>query len=165
MGELALLIPLAPFLIGGFAIWTRHQQKIAEMQIKHTAEKAAQYAATNTELEDRVRVLERIVTDKGYDVAAQIEALRDTRKVDAMLDAPRPCSRLQLLEFPFEVVALVGHDAFQRSHALLQRVHARLVLRVLTRLDLLEAQVVADDARPEDDDDDAQYEKLTVVHR
>jgi hypothetical protein len=29
-----------------------------------------------------VRVLERIVTDRGYDVATQIEALRDQRRVD-----------------------------------------------------------------------------------
>jgi hypothetical protein len=29
-----------------------------------------------------VRVLERIVTDRGYDVATQIEALRDTRRVE-----------------------------------------------------------------------------------
>jgi hypothetical protein len=28
-------------------------------------------------------VLERIVTDKGYDVADQIEALRDQRRVEA----------------------------------------------------------------------------------
>jgi hypothetical protein len=34
------------------------------------------------DLEDRVRVLERIVTDKGYDVATQIEALRDQRNVE-----------------------------------------------------------------------------------
>ena len=47
--------------------------------------KAAQYAANNTELEARLRVLERIVTDKGYDVATQIEALLDARKVDALL--------------------------------------------------------------------------------
>ena len=86
MGELALLIPLAPFLLGGFAIWTRHQTKMHEAQIKATAENAAQYASRNTELEDRVRVLERIVTDKGYDVASQIEALRDARKVAALLD-------------------------------------------------------------------------------
>ena len=86
MGDLALLIPLAPFLIAGFAIWTRHQQKIAEMQVKHTAETAAQYASGTKELEDRVRVLERIVTDKGYDVATQIEALRDQRKIDAQLE-------------------------------------------------------------------------------
>lgn len=86
MGELALLIPLAPFILGGFAIWTRHQSKMHEAQLKATAEHAAQYAARNTELEDRVRVLERIVTDRGYDVATQIEALRDARKVEALLD-------------------------------------------------------------------------------
>ena len=86
MGE---LIPIIGIIMGCgipmVAIWTKHRQKIAEMQIQATAEKAAQYATQNTALEDRVRVLERIVTDKGYDVATQIEALRDARKVDALL--------------------------------------------------------------------------------
>ncbi|MFC0687525.1 hypothetical protein [Novosphingobium clariflavum] len=76
---IALLIPLAPFIIGGFAIWTRHQRKMAELQVEATAEKAAQYASNSRELEERVRVLERIITDGGYDTALQIEALRDTR--------------------------------------------------------------------------------------
>jgi len=80
MGELALLIPLAPFILGGFALWMRHQSKLAEMQMRNTAESAAQYAARNQELEDRVRVLERIVTDRGHiasaELAAQIEGLR-----------------------------------------------------------------------------------------
>jgi hypothetical protein len=97
MGELALLIPLAPFLLGGFAIWTRHQTKMAEARVNSTAElsaeKAAQYASHTQQLEDRVRVLERIVTDKGYDVASQIEALRDTRRVEALLDAPQKENR------------------------------------------------------------------------
>ena len=77
-----ILIPLAPFLLGGFAIWSKHQQKMIEKQSELTAEKAAQYAAQTERLEARVRVLERIVTDKGYDVATQIEALRDTRTVE-----------------------------------------------------------------------------------
>jgi uncharacterized protein with GYD domain len=64
-----------------------------EMQAKQTAEKAAQYAASNKELEDRVRVLERIVTDGGYDVATQIEALRDTRRVEEGLEDKRETSR------------------------------------------------------------------------
>jgi len=88
MGELALLIPLAPFLLGGFAIWTRHQTKLAEARVNSTAElsaeKAAQYSSRVSELEDRVRVLERIVTDRGYDIATQIEALRDQRRVDGL---------------------------------------------------------------------------------
>lgn len=85
-----IFIPLAPFLLGGFAIWMKHKQKIAEAQVRATAnlsaEKAAQYASHTAELEERVRVLERIVTDKGYDVATQIEALRDARKTEALLD-------------------------------------------------------------------------------
>ena len=44
-----------------------------------TAEKAAQYATSNSELEQRVRVLEQIVTDGGMQTAAQIEALRAPR--------------------------------------------------------------------------------------
>ena len=86
-GSIGALIPIAALCIPIMAIWTKHKQKIAEMQLQATAEKAAQYAATNTELEERVRVLERIVTDRGYDVATQIEALRDARKVEALLDS------------------------------------------------------------------------------
>lgn len=86
-GTIALMIPIIALMIPIVAIWTKHQQKIAEMQIgataEHTAEKAAQYASQIQRLEDRVQVLERIVTDRGYDVATQIEALRDSRRVDS----------------------------------------------------------------------------------
>ena len=85
-GRLALLIPIFALMIPMVAIWTKHQQKLAEMGLETTAtasaEKAAQYATQIQRLEDRVQVLERIVTDKGYDVATQIEALRDTRSVE-----------------------------------------------------------------------------------
>ena len=84
-----VLIPLFALSIPILKVWTSHQRRMAESQVQATAEKAAQYASHTAELEDRVRVLERIVTDKGYDVATQIEALRDARKVDALLEAPR----------------------------------------------------------------------------
>lgn len=80
--SLALLIPLAPFMIAGLAIWTKHSRKLEEIRAQNTAEKAAQYASQNQALEERVRVLERIVTDRGYDVATQIEALRDVRRLE-----------------------------------------------------------------------------------
>lgn len=87
-GSLGVLIPIFALTIPIVAIWTKHQQKMAEMQVgataEHTAEKAAQYASQVQRLEDRVQVLERIVTDRGYDVATQIEALRDQRRVDGM---------------------------------------------------------------------------------
>ena len=53
------------------------KEKQLEVESRLAAEKAAQYAASNTELEARVRVLEKIVTDGGMQTAAQIEALRD----------------------------------------------------------------------------------------
>lgn len=81
-GILALLIPLAPFIMVCFIVWTKHQRKMAELQVEATAEKAAQYASHSRELEERVRVLERIITDGGYDTALQIEALRDARAVE-----------------------------------------------------------------------------------
>lgn len=90
---LGVMVPIIALMIPIIWLLTRHRQKIAEMQIKATAdlsaEKAAQYAAHTQQLEDRVRVLERIVTDKGYDVATQIEALRDAREVEAKLEERR----------------------------------------------------------------------------
>ena len=87
MGELIGLVAVsAPFLMVVAIVWMNHQQKLAKMGVQttaeSTAEKAAQYASQIQRLEDRVQVLERIVTDKGYDVATQIEALRDTRSHD-----------------------------------------------------------------------------------
>lgn len=84
---LGVMVPIIALMIPIVWLLTRHRQRIAEMQIKATAdlsaEKAAQYAAHTRELEERVRVLERIVTDSGYNVATQIEALRDARQVEA----------------------------------------------------------------------------------
>lgn len=86
MWDWAYLIPLGGMSIPIFIVWIKHQQKMAEMTrdstAEHTAEKAAQYASQVQRLEDRVQVLERIVTDRGYDIATQIEALRDTRTVE-----------------------------------------------------------------------------------
>lgn len=69
-------------VIGG--IWSshqRHKMKLREKELEilgsQTAEKAAQYAAQTERLEQRVRVLERIITDRGQDLAGEIERLRD----------------------------------------------------------------------------------------
>ena len=57
----------------------RFREKKLEIEAQGAAEKAAQYASRSTELEQRVRVLEQIATDKGVETAAQIEALRPPR--------------------------------------------------------------------------------------
>jgi hypothetical protein len=89
MGEfIGLVVVVMIFSIPLLRMWTNHRKEVMQMQATITAEKAAQYATSNKELEDRVAVLERIVTDRGYDVATQIEALRDQRRVEELLDAP-----------------------------------------------------------------------------
>lgn len=57
--------------------------KLKERQLDHAATLAADKAATQAahieRLEQRTRVLERIATDRGADLAAQIEDLRGDR--------------------------------------------------------------------------------------
>jgi hypothetical protein len=80
LGVLFLVIALPCLLVfGGFYFkeWLKFRERQLELQAGHTAEKAAQYAAHTERLEQRVRVLERIVTDKGIVVADEIESLRD----------------------------------------------------------------------------------------
>jgi len=75
---IALLVVGLPTLMIGlvFSRWFRLKEKRMELEANTAAERAAQYAASNAELEARVRVLEKIVTDGGLETAAQIEALR-----------------------------------------------------------------------------------------
>ena len=77
---LVFMVIVIPVVLGiGSDIYKRRlafRERELELFSKQTAEKAAQYASHTRELEERVRVLERIVTDKGFDTAAQIEALR-----------------------------------------------------------------------------------------
>ena len=69
-----------PVIAGVFAdIYKRHlrfKERELELLGNQTAERAAQYAAHTERLEQRVRVLERIVTDKGIAVSDEIERLR-----------------------------------------------------------------------------------------
>ena len=78
---IAMMIPFAGIGVAIFAIWTHHRQKMFDKQVVMSAEKAAQYAASNQKLEQRVQVLERIVTDKGFDVSVQIDDLRDNSDI------------------------------------------------------------------------------------
>lgn len=77
-----LMIVVGIPVIGGisfaaFERWLKHKEAMTEALTAQTAEKAAQYAAHTERLEERVRVLERIATDRGADVAEEIERLRD----------------------------------------------------------------------------------------
>jgi hypothetical protein len=75
---LGIMCGIVAILAGAvFKPWLALQQRKMELDATMVAEKAAQYAAQTERLEQRVRVLERIITDKGVDLADQIERLRD----------------------------------------------------------------------------------------
>jgi hypothetical protein len=78
-----VLIPLAAIGIAPFKMWLRVKEKQIEAQSSLAAEKTAQYAAHVERIEARLRVLEQIVTDRGVDTAAQIEALRDRPRIES----------------------------------------------------------------------------------
>ena len=61
--------------------WFELKHKRLDADTRLAAEKAAQYATSSAELEQRVRVLEQIVTDGGIHTANQIEALRAPRLI------------------------------------------------------------------------------------
>jgi hypothetical protein len=81
MGHVAswiwVLIPLAAIGAGVFKKWLRIKERQLDAQTVLTAEKTAQYAAHTERLEQRMRVLERIITDKGMTLSDEIENLRD----------------------------------------------------------------------------------------
>jgi ABC-type phosphate transport system auxiliary subunit len=87
MGHVAswiwVLIPITAIVCGVFGgvarRWIRLKEREMRLSSEMTAEKAAQYAAHTERLEQRVRVLERIVTDKGIAISDEIERLRDER--------------------------------------------------------------------------------------
>ena len=77
-----VLIPLAAIFAGVVKHWLSVKERQIDAMSHEAAEKAAQYAAQTERLEQRVRVLERIATDRGIDVADEIEKLRDQRPVN-----------------------------------------------------------------------------------
>lgn len=82
--EIVFLIPLMGISVGLAAVvgkqivkpWLAYRERRLELEAKMVAERAAQYAANTGRLEERVRVLERIATDRGVDLSDEIDALR-----------------------------------------------------------------------------------------
>ncbi len=76
------LIPLAPFMLGGLVIWTRHQSKMAEKygHLPGTVDPDAERMREEMKyLKERVAVLEQITTDghSSKQLKDEIEQLRD----------------------------------------------------------------------------------------
>jgi KaiC/GvpD/RAD55 family RecA-like ATPase len=78
-----VLIPLAAIGIAPFKMWLRVKERQIESQSTLAAEKSAQYAQHMERVEARLRVLEKIATDRGIETASQIEALREQARIPA----------------------------------------------------------------------------------
>jgi len=81
-----MLVPILGIALGFFAVASQNKQKLAKLQVEAAKASsgglAAQDSETVRELQERVQVLERIVTDGGYDLATRIEALREERPAE-----------------------------------------------------------------------------------
>ena len=70
-------IPITAILSNVACKWIKLKEKQIDALSAESAEKAAQYAAKTERLEQRVAVLERIITDKSMGLAEEIDRLRD----------------------------------------------------------------------------------------
>lgn len=75
-----LVIPAAVIIYIANRYFRLRERKLG-IEAMNAAEKAAQYASRTSEIEERLQVVEQIVTDSGVHTAAQIEALRQPRRV------------------------------------------------------------------------------------
>ena len=75
--DLGPLVPIAAMGVGlGWGIIGLKRKQL-EITARHAKEEAADERSQKEQLEQRVRVLEKIITDGGIQTAAQIEALRE----------------------------------------------------------------------------------------
>jgi hypothetical protein len=72
-----LSIPILGILAWVVTDWFRLKERQIQAISAEAAEKAAQYAAKTERLEQRVAVLERILTDRSTVLADEIDRLRD----------------------------------------------------------------------------------------
>ena len=90
-GEAVAAVALAGVAIGvlitiGHTLsrWIDYKRRKVELEAEAFAAARNERRDDHTDLlEERVRVLERIATDRGHDIAHQIEALRDRQQLAA----------------------------------------------------------------------------------
>lgn len=87
MGLAAMVIgtvSIVGILTGAYKAKLQVRAKELELRILQASGRPAQADRPDPQVEQRLRVLERIATDKGPDLAAKIEELRDARQKEVM---------------------------------------------------------------------------------
>jgi type VI protein secretion system component VasK len=78
-----VLIALLCVLCSVFVRWVSYKQRKMELEAEARGAARQMHKDDYVELlEERVRVLERIATDRGQDIAHQIESLRDRQTAE-----------------------------------------------------------------------------------
>lgn len=72
-------ISITGILTSAYKSKLKLREREIELQILQAGERTARPALSDDRTEQRLRVLERIATDKGPNLAAEIEQLRDER--------------------------------------------------------------------------------------
>lgn len=87
MGLAAVVIGtvlIVGILTGAYKAKLQVRAKELELRILEASGRPAQIDRTDQQVEQRLRVLERIATDRGPNLAAKIEELRGTRQNEVM---------------------------------------------------------------------------------
>jgi len=85
MGLFAVIVGIIStvgILSGAYKSRMRVRERELELRILQESERGAQPHPADDRIEQRLRVLERIATDKGQNLADQIEQLRTSRPAD-----------------------------------------------------------------------------------
>ena len=95
-GEAIAAVAFAGVAIGvlitmgtSFQRWVAYKQRKVELEAEERRSALAERGDYSDMVEERLRVLERIATDRGLDLAHEIEALRD-RQVQPQLEPGNP---------------------------------------------------------------------------
>lgn len=75
-----ILIALLCVIGDSFKRWVAYKQRKVELDAEAMRTRLAERGDYAEMLEERVRVLERLATDRGQDIAHQIESLRERRE-------------------------------------------------------------------------------------
>ena len=95
-GEVIAFVAFAGVLIGvlvvggeSFKHWVAYKKRKVELDTEALRASLAERGGQAAMVEERLRVLERIATDRGLDLAHEIETLRD-RQVQPQLERGSP---------------------------------------------------------------------------